>query len=151
MSKRLEEVAYHFHEGILWLAYRYSGADKEEIVYTQGITTENKTGGPLYALIYQILAADHFDRRTLFSRFVGCDQVYLDAAMSESIKAVMHGFFASIDLDVKEVDAPIQTYEEISARWTKPLGESLGKELSGGVRILSIMEAGTKRYLPCTI
>jgi hypothetical protein len=142
MSKRLEEIAYHFRDGILWLAYRYSGAGKEEIVYTQGFNTEGKTGGPLYDLISKILAVDHFDRKTLFPRFIGCDQVYLDATTPEGIKAVMLGFFASIDLDVREVDAPIQTYDEISARWSGPLGGPLSNELPGGIRVFSILEAG---------
>lgn len=142
MEKRQEEIAYHLHEGILWLAYRYSGAEKEEIVYTQGIATDGKTGGSLYALISKILAADHFDGKTLFPRFISCDQVYLDATTPEGIKAIMHGFFSSIDLDVREVDAPVQTYDEINARWSGPLGEPLGNELPGGVRVLSILEAG---------
>ena len=145
MFERLEEIAYHFHDGILWLAYRYSGAEKEEVVYTQGLNTEGKTGGPLYAVISRKLLQDfHPYGGDLFPRFIGCERVYLDVAMPEGIKAVMQGFFAENSIDVKEIVAPLQSYDDVNTRWAAPLGEPLTNEIPGGVRVLSILEAGIK-------
>lgn len=91
--QRREEIAFHFHNNILWLAYHYSGADKEEIVYTQGIDMEEKTAGSLYAEITRVLDI-YFQPKyngslgSLFGpQFLGCNQVYLDSAMPEGVKA----------------------------------------------------------------
>lgn len=54
----------------------------------------------------------------------------------------MQGYFVSNQLDVVEVIAPPQTDDEINTRWSGPLGESIAGELPGGIRVLSIMEAG---------
>jgi len=154
--RRLEEIAFHYQGNILWLAYRYSGAGKEEIVYTQGIDMGAKTSGPLYAEIIRVLGV-YFQPKydgslgSLFGpQFLGCSQVYLDSTMPEGIKAVMQGYFVSNHVEVTEVIAPPQSDDEINARWAGPLGEPLSTELPGGVRVLSIMEAGiTQKVTQC--
>jgi hypothetical protein len=154
MSKRVEQVAFHYRDDIVWLAYRYSGGDKEEIVYTAGWSFDGDEGASRYVLLRKVLN-DRFgfdSKRPFLSRngvnicgvgsvFIGCDQVFIDADFPVEEKVIMQAFFMECGLECIEVQAPQQDYETVNARWAEALGEDVGEDELGGVRALSVMSA----------
>lgn len=152
---RIEEAAFHYCNDIIWLAYRYSGGDKEEVAYTAGWNFDGVKGASRYTLLRKVLNDKFgYDRaRPILTRngvtpcgfgsvFIGCDQVFIDADFPVEEKVVMQSFFMEYGLKCKEVSAPLQNLEDVSTRWSGPLGEELDDKEPGGTRALSIMTAG---------
>lgn len=155
MPERLEQAAFHYRDDIIWLAYRYSGGDKKEIVYTAGWSFDGVKGANRYVLLRKVLN-DRFGfdpKRPFLSRngvtpcgvgsvFIGCDQVFIDADFPIEEKVVMQAWFMEYGLKCVEVQAPQQDYETVNTRWAEAFGENIPKDEMGSSRALSVISAG---------
>ena len=162
-TERLEQAAFHFRDGIFWVAYRYSGGDKEEVAYNAGWDFSKDVGDGRYSMIRKVLDAKfgvNSHEVTQYANgcirfggpFAGCSQVFIDISteggfqgFAEKDRAAFMEYFDHYGIKCIDVDAPWQSYKDINARWAGPMGldevvEPDGK--MGGVRALSVMSAG---------
>lgn len=156
---RTEYAAFHFFDNIVWLAYYRTGDNKEDTAYTVGWTSDLE-GAERYAELRRVLESQFgYDSRKPFmvdathtnrivgfgSPFIGCTQVFFDAAMPAGIKAVMMSWFLESGVACLEISAPWQTIEAINSRWADPMGGPLENNTPheiGQNHALTVMQAG---------
>jgi len=146
MEKRKEEIAFHWADNILWLAYRYSGGGKEEVAYTEGWKFD-VVGAERLSQLRKVLS-NYFEPAgsdslgSLFPPFLGCETAYLDQQLPLDIKAVLQEFLTSTGVNHTEIKGPRITLDAINSRWSGPLGETTPANEVGSARALAIMQAG---------
>lgn len=161
---RKEYAAFCYRDNIIWLAYYRTGGGKEDTAYTEGWSSE-LSGAARHAETQRILDAQFGigDSGRPFladgngrivgvgSIFIGCSQVFFDSAMDAGIKAIMARWFQEAGTPCLEVEAPLQSLEEINARWEEPMGVACTEDSAediGQNRALSVMHAGLEALSP---
>lgn len=147
---RKEYAAFCYRDNIIWLAYYRTGGGKEDTAYTEGWSSE-LTGAARHAETKRILDAQFGVDRGIVSTFIGCSQVFFDSAMDAGIKTIMACWFHEAGTPCLEVEAPLQSLEEINARWEEPMGAACTEgsaEDIGQNRALSVMHAGLEALPP---
>lgn len=149
---RREEFAIDYKNGLFWIAYRYSGGEKEESVFVEGWNMDGKKGGELYSTFRRILEVQ-FGRNSdgdaldlMSAPFLSCDQAYIGPGVPLSIRAVLEEFFATNEIAYSEVRCRPLHKRVLNERWSEALGEPLKntKEDAGYVLALTVLTKGVR-------
>jgi hypothetical protein len=149
---RHEEFAIDYKNDIFWVAYRYSGDEKDESVYVAGWDMEGKTGGDLYSTLRRILDAQ-FGRGDgdalglMGAPFLSCDQAYIGAGIPLSLRTILEEFFTTNEIPYSDVRYRAALHKmALNKRWADALGEPLKntREDNGYVLALTVLTKGMK-------
>lgn len=146
-----EEIAFHYKDCIVWIAYRQCVGDKDESVYVAGWDVTGKKGGDLYATLRRILEiqfgrddGECLDR--MAAPFLGCDRAIISSKVPGEIRVVLDEFFTYAGIPCETVSARTLSKQTLNRRWAEAMGEPLQRtyEDDGYQLALSVLTKGAR-------